>query len=502
MIFHSEREKEGSPAPERPRLEQLLLLDPVRRFHALYEEGKIYESTLPLSLDDRPFGSIRLGIATSLLRRELNPSVQQSLAFAGLALPVVWLVAMGAGTLLLKPMRRLTRQMDGRRRGDAGNGGGLDQADDIGELSSQLQLLGQQLPADRLKMLSEKAQLQQVVDHLEDGIILFTQDRRILFFNRAAEVVVGRSLEEVVGWQWDEMLRPFHPIRPLLQHAFAQKAGFRNAAVTLPRDEGYKESLVSLFFVTDAHRAMGAMVVVKDLESIKTLQSLITYSAKLTALGRLTSGMAHEVKNPLNAMMIHVELLKEKLDVPAEEVHQSLEVIGNEIRRLDRVVQGFLRFIRPEELSLRLLDLHALLKDVAALLETEWQKEGIRFAFQFDPTLPLIAADEELLRQAFLNIMLNACQAMPKGGVVNISTEMEEWEFVKVNIADPGIGIPPEDMGKIYQLYYTTKPYGTGIGLSLVYRVVQMHNGSLETSSEVGRGTTMIVRLPVSQSHF
>ena len=351
-------------------------------------------------------------------------------------------------------------------------------------------------------MLSEKAQLQQVVDHLEDGIILFTQDRRILFFNRAAEVVVGRSLEEVVGWQWDEMLRPFHPIRPLLQHAFAQKAGFRNAAVTLPRDEGYKESLVSLFFVTDAHRAMGAMVVVKDLESIKTLQSLITYSAKLTALGRLTSGMAHEVKNPLNAMMIHVELLKEKLDVPAEEVHQSLEVIGNEIRRLDRVVQGFLRFIRPEELSLRLLDLHALLKDVAALLETEWQKEGIRFAFQFDPTLPLIAADEELLRQAFLNIMLNACQAMPKGGVVNISTEMEEWEFVKVNIADPGIGIPPEDMGKIYQLYYTTKPYGTGIGLSLVYRVVQMHNGSLETSSEVGRGTTMIVRLPVSQSHF
>jgi len=502
MIFHSEREKEGSPAPERPRLEQLLLLDPVRRFHALYEEGKIYESTLPLSLDDRPFGSIRLGIATSLLRRELNPSVQQSLTFAGLALPVVWLVAMGAGTLLLKPMRRLTRQMDGRRRGDAGNGGGLDQADDIGELSSQLQLLGQQLPADRLKMLSEKAQLQQVVDHLEDGIILFTQDRRILFFNRAAEVVVGRSLEEVVGWQWDEMLRPFHPIRPLLQHAFEQKAGFRNAAVTLPRDEGYKESLVSLFFVTDAHRAMGAMVVVKDLESIKTLQSLITYSAKLTALGRLTSGMAHEVKNPLNAMMIHVELLKEKLDVPTEEVHQSLEVIGNEIRRLDRVVQGFLRFIRPEELSLRLLDLHALLKDVAALLETEGQKEGIRFAFQFDPTLPLIAADEELLRQAFLNIMLNACQAMPKGGVVNISTEMEEWEFVKVNIADPGIGIPPEDMGKIYQLYYTTKPYGTGIGLSLVYRVVQMHNGSLETSSEVGRGTTMIVRLPVSQSHF
>lgn len=500
MIFHSEREKEGSPAPERPSLEQLLSLNPIRRFHALYEEGKIYESKLPLSLDNRPFGSIRLGVATSLLRKELNASVGKSLGLAGLALPAAWLVAMGVGALILKPMRRFTRETDGGRRDAISSGGSLGQGDEIGELTSQLQLLGEEVQVDRLRMLGEKAQLQQVVDHLEDGIVLFTQDRRALFFNKAAEVIVGRPLEEVVGRPWDDMLRPFHPLRPLLHHAFEQRASFRNAAVTIPRDDGNKEFLVSLFFVRDPHRAMGAMVVLKDLESIKTLQSLITYSAKLTALGRLTSGMAHEVKNPLNAMMIHLELLKEKLDVPAEDVQQSLEVIGSEIRRLDRVVQGFLRFIRPEELSLRLIDLNTLLREVATLLETEWQKEGIRFAFQFDPTLPLIPVDEELLRQAFLNIMLNACQAMPKGGVVSISTEMEEWEFARVGIADTGVGIPPENLRKIYQLYYTTKPHGSGIGLSLVYRVVHMHNGSIETSSEVGRGTTMIVRLPVSRS--
>ncbi len=500
MIFHSEREKEGSPAPERPSLEQLLSLNPIRRFHALYEEGKIYESKLPLSLDNRPFGSIRLGVATSLLRKELNASVGKSLGLAGLALPAAWLVAMGVGALILKPMRRFTRETNGGRRDALSSGGSLGHGDEIGELTSQLQLLGEEVQVDRLRMLGEKAQLQQVVDHLEDGIVLFTQDRRALFFNKAAEVIVGRPLEEVVGRSWDDMLRPFHPLRPLLHHAFEQRASFRNAAVTIPRDDGNKEFLVSLFFVRDPHRAMGAMVVLKDLESIKTLQSLITYSAKLTALGRLTSGMAHEVKNPLNAMMIHLELLKERLDVPAEEVQQSLEVIGSEIRRLDRVVQGFLRFIRPEELSLRLIDLNTLLREVATLLETEWQKEGIRFASQFDPTLPLIPADEELLRQAFLNIMLNACQAMPKGGVVSISTEMEEWEFARVGIADTGIGIPPENLRKIYQLYYTTKPHGSGIGLSLVYRVVHMHNGSIETSSEVGRGTTMIVRLPVSRS--
>jgi PAS domain S-box-containing protein len=500
MIFHSEVAKEGLRAPERPHLEHLLALDAIGRLRALYAEGIIYETTLPLNLNDEPFGSIRLGIATSLLRRELDLSVRRSLAVAGLALPVTWLLAVGAGAVVLERLRRRTQSGDGSMRDAPDGGTGLNGGDEIGELTSQLQLMGQQLPTGRLKMLSEKAQLQQVVDHLEDGIILFTQDRRVLFFNKAAEVVVGRSLEEVVGWTWDEVLRPFHPLRPLLQHAFEQKVGFRNAAVVIPRDDGNKEFLVSLFFVTDAQRAMGAMVVVKDLESIKTLQSLITYSAKLTALGRLTSGVAHEVKNPLNAMMIHLELLKEKLDVPPEEVQQSLEVIGSEIRRLDRVVQGFLRFIRPEDLSLKLLDLNGVLKEVAALLETEWRKEGVGFVFQLDPTLPLIAADEELLRQAFLNIVLNACQAMATGGVVTISTALEEWEIVRVSIADTGVGISPENLGKIFQLYYTTKPYGSGIGLSLVYRVVQMHDGSIETASEVDRGTTMTVRLPVSHA--
>jgi len=497
MIFHSERAKQGTAAPERPSLDYLLSLDPIRRFYALYEPGKIYEAKLPLSLNNKPFGSIRLGISTTLLRREMNASMERSLALAGLALPAAWLVAMGLGTLILRPIRKLTRDVDRIGRGDFDVSSTQSRGDEIGELTSQLQLLGQQLQTDRVKMLSEKAQLQQVVDHLEDGIILFTQDRRILFFNKVAEVVVARPLEQVIGRPWKEVLEPSHPLHPLLEHAFEQQTGVRSAAITLPRDGGDKELLVSVFFVTDAQEAMGAMVVVKDLESIKTLQSLISYSAKLTALGRLTSGVAHEVKNPLNAMMIHLELLKEKLEAPPEEVQQSLEVIGSEIRRLDRVVQGFLRFIRPEELSLKLLDVNVLLKDVVALLETEWQKEGIRFAFHFDPTLPLVAADEELVRQAFLNILLNACQAMPNGGKVSILTEGEEWDFVKVSIADSGVGIPPEDIDKIFHLYYTTKSGGSGIGLSLVYRVVQMHDGLIEVLSEVGRGTTMIVRLPV-----
>jgi signal transduction histidine kinase len=498
VILHTERDKEGSGIPERPNLGELLALDPVRRFRVLYEGGTVYEAALPVRLGSDPFGTVRIGISTSLLGRELRGSLKQSLALAGAALPVAWLVAMVLANLILKPIRTLTREMDRLRRGEFDVGGEPAREDEIGELASHLQILGQQLQSDRLKMLGEKAQLQQAVDYLEDGVIFVNQERRMLFFNKAIAEMVGKPLATVVGGSLDDVLEPSHPLRAWLEEAFEHTAGFRNVVVTLPTGEGSKEFLVSVFFVTDAAKTMGTMVLLRDLESIKTLQSLISYSAKLAALGRLTSGVAHEVKNPLNAMMIHLELLKEKLDNSSEEVQGSLEVIGGEIRRLDRAVQGFLKFIRPQELSLKPVDLNALLKNVAALLEAEQQQGGIQFASQLDPTLPSVTVDEELLHQAFLNIMLNACQAMPTGGAVCITTEREKAKTIKVSISDQGVGIPPEDLDKIFTLYYTTKPEGSGIGLSMVYRIIQMHDGTIEVESEVGRGTTVIVRLPVS----
>src|SRR5260370_1189991 len=175
-------------------------------------------------------------------------------------------------------------------------------------------------------------------------------------------------------------------------------------------------------------RVMGVAVLLKDLESIKTVQSLVSSSAKLAALGRLTSGVAHEVKNPLNAMMIHVELLKERLEAADPDVRQSLEVIGSEIRRLDRVVQGFLKFMRPQELTLKPVDLNSMLQSVGALLEAEGKSLGVRFILDLDAGLPSVSADEELLRQAFINIVQNAVQAMPGGGAGRIRTRPEGLE--------------------------------------------------------------------------
>ena len=498
VLLHTERQKEGKPEPERPNLDGLLKVDTLSRFSALYTTGRTYETVLPMTLNDRLFGSIRLGVSTTLLRREVTSSLQQSLAVAAVALPLAWLAAMVLAQLTVRPIRAIVGQVGRIRRGEPLEAtpealGG----DEFQELSSQLTRLGRELQADRLSTLSEKAHLQGVVDQLEDGVIFLNPERHILFFNRAAETVVGLPLERTVGLPIHEVLDPAHPLLPFVDQVLVGSAGIRNATVVLPHDGRDKEFLVSAFHMEDAHRVMGVAVLLKDLESIKTVQSLVSYSAKLAALGRLTSGVAHEVKNPLNAMMIHVELLKERLEDSGVDVKKSLEVIGGEIRRLDRVVQGFLKFMRPQELTLKPVDLNAMLQSVCALLEAESLSHGVRFVLELDAALPAVSADEELLRQAFINIVQNAVQAMPSGGAVRIRTRPEEVDWVRVTVTDQGVGIAPEDVDKIFKLYYTSKPGGSGIGLSVVYRIVQLHDGTVEAKSELGRGTAVIVRLPV-----
>jgi len=496
IVLHSEQRKEGSAAPTEVDLRSILIANAVKRFVLLYQPGMTYEVTLPVQLNERPFGSIRVGLPTSLLRRELNASLLRGLGLAGAVLPVAWLVAMVLTHLALQPIRRLTREVERLRQGEFVAGPALGGEEEFKELAAQLQLLGQQLQSDRLKVLGENVQLQHVVDQLEDGCIFVTNDRRILFFNKAAQVVLGKPAQQILGWRVDEALEPHHPLRHLLVDD-DDGGDRRGATIVLRRDGRPREFVVSRFAVADAKRSMGTMVLLKDLESIKTLRSLVSYSAKLAALGRLTSGVAHEVKNPLNAMTIHLELLKERLGPSAETVQENVEVIGSEIKRLDRALQGFLKFVRPQELTLTSVDLNALLRGLEALLQPEWQSAGVRFVMVLHQDLHVMA-DEELLRQAFLNILLNACQAMPDGGTIHIATALEQGESsAQVTISDEGTGIPAEDVDKIFSLYYTTKPGGSGIGLSLVYRIVQLHDGSIDVSSEIGKGTTFIVRLPL-----
>jgi signal transduction histidine kinase len=494
--LHSEHAKEGSKLPARPNLRHLTLANPLDRLFGLIHQGQVYEAVLPLDLDGRPFGSIRLGVSTSLLQQELWKSLRQTAVLAGVALPVAWVFAMLLTHLALQPIRRVTREVERLRRGEAPPArAALGREVEFQELAAQLDLLGEQLQAGP-KSGGGEGRFQAVVDRLEDGFVFLTADQRLLYLNAAAESLLAPTGGAVVGRPLADVLGPDHPIRTVLQKARAADGALRNTIVQVPGAAGAREVLLSAVPLKDAQETMGTMLLLKNLESIKTLRSLVSYSAKLSALGRLTSGVAHEVKNPLNAMAIHVELLREKLGPEAGMVQENLDILQTEVGRLDRAMQGFLKFMRPQELAPAAVDLNELLGRIITLLAPEWESQGVRFDFQPDPDLPPIMADGELLHQAFLNIALNACQAMPTGGTCQIATHRDGDATARISVSDQGVGIPPEDRERIFALYYTTKPEGSGVGLSLVYRIVQLHDGSIEVTSEPNLGTTFTVQLP------
>jgi signal transduction histidine kinase len=174
---------------------------------------------------------------------------------------------------------------------------------------------------------------------------------------------------------------------------------------------------------------------------------------------------------------------------------EHVEIIEGEVRRLDGVVQGFLKFTRPEDLRLQPVRLASLFEGIVPVVEPEAQRNHVKLSVDCPASLPPVSGDAGMLRQAFLNLMINACQAMPQGGSLRVVCAPASRQRVLVTVEDTGVGIPPDHLSRIFDLYFTTKEHGTGIGLSMVYRIVQLHDGDIEVESTPGRGTTFRVHL-------
>jgi PAS domain S-box-containing protein len=520
-LLSTNPDNEGKPLPSRPRYEQLLRAGPMRMMAEAFGQPTVFNVEAPLENNGKLFATVNVGVHTSLLRAVYEPLLEKALRLMALALIVALAAAFLLSNLALRPLTEISRQLD--RLTAAEEAPALDKAaskKDVAALvSTKIEKIGQRMRNVEEVYSALRENLDQILGNLQDGILLFTEDKRAVLVSEAARRFLGIDRDSILGLH----AREIFPNETLLGRTVreAVEAGVNMVQEEIRTENGRRiQASVDFIYDEETHRGLGALVTLHDLESAEKIESELELSRRMAAIGRLTSGVGHEVKNPINAIVVHLELLKSKLGGAEGPATRHLEVIDAEIRRLDRVVQTLVDFSRPVELALHEQDLRLVIGDVLALAADELTTRRVKLV-SFLPEEPLIAnVDADLLKQAALNVIQNAAQAMPEGGLLEVVLEEEANgdagappqgngperarsarsmpKFALLRIADEGEGIPEEIREKIFDLYFTTKSGGSGIGLAMTYRILQLHHGSVEVQSRQVRGTEFQLRIPLT----
>jgi len=496
-ILHTNPDLIGKPVPERPDFHVVENADFRHQFRMVYNPPTVYDVRIPLQLDGARFGSIRVGVSTVFLKNELTPRLRQAVVFSSIAILLSLILAAGLSHIALGPLEQINRSLDSVTAGSADAVADPDgDHDEYGLVSLKIAHLGRQMRDAKEIFSALKDNVDQIMGNLQDGLMLFTRDSRVVLVSASVEKFLGRPRRELLGHAAREIFSADSTLGALVRQSFELRSPVAQREIEFPNG---KRVQVSLDFIQEKGTQIGALLIMRDAESVRRIEDEIEMSRRLSASGRITRGVAHEVKNPINAIVLHLQLLQGKLHQVDPDTRRHMDIIGSEIHRLDRVVQILVDFTRPRDLHLEETDLRRLLEDGAALAGPDAGRHGVTVTCQL-PSQPLmVKVDTDFIKQAILNVVLNGVQAMPNGGKLTVSARRED-DMVVTEIRDQGNGIPADAQDKIFELYFTTKKEGTGIGLAQTYQILQWHYGSVDFESVEGKGTTFRLRLPLVQS--
>ncbi|MGC9159253.1 MAG: ATP-binding protein, partial [Terracidiphilus sp.] len=505
-LLSTNPENEDKPLPVRPNYRQLVDANPVQLMREVFGPPKVFDLEVPLDRNGKPFVTVHVGVRTTLLRAVYAPWLTESLTLMGFALLTALVVAFLLGNLALHPLEEISLQLDywtgaGEAANEASSGEKpADHADTATRVSNKIERIGQRMRNVEEVFSALKENLDQVLLKLQDGILLFTGDGRAVLVSEAARRFLAIEKGAILGLHAREIFDSATVLGGTLREAFETGRSLQQKEI---RTETGRRIQVTLDFIRDqrAGVGLGTLVTLHDLESVEEIESELELSRRMASIGRLTSGVGHEVKNPINAIVVHLELLRTKLGDPDHPAARHLEVIDAEIHRLDRVVQTLVDFTRPVELELREQDLRPVIGDVLALAAEEFSTRNVTLVSHMPPWPLMANLDADLFKQAVLNVIQNGAQAMQGGGRLEVTLE-EEHKSAVLCIADEGPGIPEEIREKIFDLYFTTKSGGSGIGLAMTYRILQLHHGSVEVQSRKERGAEFRLRIPLTAAEW
>ncbi len=495
-LLDSVSDLQGKPMPHREPFLKLQNASFWRQVEAVYGKPGVYDVTLKLQRNGVPFGEVRVSLQTLFLKNELQPQFNRALTFAAISIVVSFLLAAALSNVALRPLEAISARLDRMTAGEIDvpvDEKKPEGADEYKAVNTKIDKLGRQMRDVKEVFSALKENLDQIMANLQDGLMLFTRDSRAVLVSASAERFLGKPRNLMLGQTVDEIFSDASTLSRIVLNSFHMREPLNAIEV---ETETQRRIELSLDFIEERGERIGALLTVRDAESVQKIEDEIELSRRLAAIGRLTSGVAHEVKNPINAIVLHLEVLNEKLPDLNPDAKRHVDVISSEIRRLDRVVQTLVDFSRPVELRLSEVDLRRTLEDVVLLALPQANELGIKLVRDIPAETLSVRIDSDLIKQAVLNVVLNGIQAMNgKTGTLTLQAYRDNGT-VTVDVKDEGGGIPPSVRDKIFNLYFTTKKGGSGIGLAMTYRVMQLHNGSVEFDSHDGLGTTFHLRLP------
>ena len=448
--------------------------------------AKVYEAQRRVEINGRPVATISVGVTTALIADRARHLLVVIVATAGLVVAAAMFVVLLVSSQILEQLAILSHGFEQLAAGNSPQEVKVSGVNELGTLAEKFNELSRQVRADRSRLDSDQTHLFDVVRSIQDAVVLLDANRVVLFANKEAQERLAARNEALEGLSMTSVLGPDHPLLALVESTTTGTEA-HDVPLTLPAGGTF---LVSFFRLGRERIPAGLLIVIRDLTPVKELETALDSSNRLARLGTLISGLAHQLRSPLNGMNMRLELLRHEAgDAGA----RHIDKLRKEITRLNEAVEALLRFMRPEQLNLSDFSINEMLKELGARVASD----RISVEYELDPSLPPVRADRGLIYEALSNLITNADQAMADGGLLKLSS-FAQGSSVEVVIADKGPGISEEQLDRIFDLYYTTKAGGSGLGLPFAMRAIELNGGKIAIDSQLGQGTACRVTIPIA----
>jgi len=471
------------------------------------KKDSFYQMEQPLGpAGGEPLVTVRVVVDAALIRNYIWPTLMNSARLALLLFGGAVALTFLASALTFRRLGRLGHMLDLAATGEYTPGADSPKEeghDELDIMAFKVGVLSERLRGARFEVSDLRGNIDRLLQDLEDAVFIFDRDLRLVFASGSVEKFLGTDRAEFTGKFLSDIFPPNTILGLLIAQAAQARHPLRNRRAPIApggQTSGAPVVLLSvdmLETLSGSSTGSGLLVRLRDPEAQRKIGREMQTAGRLAAISRISSGVAHEVKNPLNAILLHVEVAKAKLASGDTGVIPQMEIISREILRLDRVVKTFLDFTRPVELKITTVPMQKLVDEIVELARPQAELLKIRVSVAQEAEGVEVRVDSDLIKQAVLNIAVNAMEAMPNGGELRFES-LSTKDSAEIRISDSGVGIPPELRDKIFTLYFTTKKEGSGIGLAMTFRIIQLHDGTIDFTSEHGKGTTFSIRLPIA----